>query len=46
MSIFRRSGMDEDIDEELRSHIEHRADDLVKSGIDRAAAARQGGRLA
>src|SRR5579872_3667058 len=33
--------MDADIDEELRSHIEMRTDDLVKSGMDRAAAGRQ-----
>jgi predicted permease len=30
-----------EIDEELRSHIAHRADDLVRSGFDRARAERQ-----
>ncbi|HYM25386.1 MAG TPA: ABC transporter permease [Vicinamibacterales bacterium] len=33
--------MDADIDEELRSHIQMRADDLVTSGMERAAAERQ-----
>src|SRR5947199_4256455 len=33
--------IDNDIDEELRAHIQLRADDLVKSGLDRAAAERQ-----
>jgi predicted permease len=41
MKLFSRSGIDRDIDDELRSHIELRADDLVKEGLDRAAAERQ-----
>lgn len=41
MKPFSRHSLDHEIDEELRSHIEHRADDLVKSGLDRAAAERQ-----
>ena len=32
---------DDDIDAELRSHVQLRADDLAKSGLDRAAAERQ-----
>ena len=31
----------DDLDEELRSHIQHRADDLERSGMDRARAERQ-----
>jgi predicted permease len=41
MRFFSRSRIDADIDEELRSHIQLRADDLVRSGVDRAAAERQ-----
>jgi predicted permease len=41
MKLFSRSRMDRDIDDELRSHIELRADDLVNSGLDRAAAERR-----
>src|SRR5476651_502085 len=41
MNFFSRSRIDDDIDEELRSHIQHRADDLERSGLDRAAAERQ-----
>ncbi|HEY6214949.1 MAG TPA: permease prefix domain 1-containing protein, partial [Vicinamibacterales bacterium] len=33
--------IDDEIDEELRSHVQLRADDLVNSGMDRAAAERQ-----
>jgi predicted permease len=40
-SLFRRSGSAREIDEELRSHIAHRADDLVRAGMDRARAERQ-----
>jgi predicted permease len=41
MSPFFRSQMDDDIDEELRSHIQLRADDLARGGLDRASAERQ-----
>ncbi len=36
-----RDGSAGEIDEELRSHIAHRADDLVRGGMDRARAERQ-----
>lgn len=39
--FFRRSQMDREMQEELSSHIEHRADDLVRSGVDRTGAERQ-----
>jgi predicted permease len=39
-SLFHGSQMRTEMDEELRSHIEHRADDLVRSGMDRAEAER------
>ena len=38
--FFRRSQVEDDMEEELRSHIEHRADDLARSGLDRAEAER------
>jgi len=42
MKLFARSrDIDGEIDEELRSHIQLRADDLVNRGMDRAAAERQ-----
>jgi hypothetical protein len=34
--------LDDDLEEELRSHIEHRADDLERSGLDRVAAVARG----
>ena len=37
----RRSQVADDMDEELRSHIQHRADDLERSGMNRAEAERQ-----
>jgi predicted permease len=40
-AIFQRSEMNADMDEELRSHIELRADDLVRSGLVRAEAERR-----
>jgi predicted permease len=40
-SLFHRNGAAREIDEELRSHIAHRADDLVSAGMDRARAERQ-----
>src|ERR1035438_178477 len=39
--LFDRSQVEEDMDEELRSHIEHRADDLERSGIGRREAERR-----
>ena len=41
MSAFSRSPRDDEIDEELRSHVQLRADDLMRGGVDRAAAERQ-----
>jgi predicted permease len=40
-SLFRRSSFHRDMDEELRSHIQHRADDLERSGLNRAEADRR-----
>ncbi|HEX8800552.1 MAG TPA: ABC transporter permease [Terriglobales bacterium] len=39
--LFRRSHVAEDLEEELRSHVEHRADDLERIGMSRAEAERQ-----
>jgi predicted permease len=41
MRFLRRSQTSSDIEEELRSHIQYRADDLERSGLDRAHAERQ-----
>ena len=41
VKLFHRSQVAEDLEEELRSHIEHRADDLESSGLDRAEAERR-----
>jgi predicted permease len=38
--FFHRSQIEADMEEELRAHVEHRADDLVRSGMDRAEAER------
>ncbi|WP_353068079.1 ABC transporter permease [Tunturibacter empetritectus] len=40
-SFFHRSETDREIDEELRSHIQHRADDLESAGLPRAEAERR-----
>jgi predicted permease len=40
-NLLRRSKMDSELDEELRSHIQHRADDLERSGLPRAEAERR-----
>ncbi len=40
-ALFQRSHMNAEMEEELRSHIEHRADDLERSGVDRATAERR-----
>jgi predicted permease len=39
--LLRRSEIDEEMDEELRSHIQHRADDLEVSGLSRTEAERR-----
>jgi predicted permease len=39
--FLHRSQIENDIENELRSHIQHRADDLQHSGLDRAAAERR-----
>ena len=39
--FFHRSRIETDIEQELRSHIQHRADDLERSGLDRAEAERR-----
>jgi predicted permease len=40
-TLFRRSQLNVDLEEELRSHIQHRADDLLRSGLPRAEAERR-----
>ena len=40
-AIFQRSEVRAEMDEELRSHIQHRADDLERNGMDRAEAERR-----
>jgi predicted permease len=40
-SLFQRSKMHAEIEEELRLHIQHRADDLERSGVARAEAERR-----
>jgi macrolide transport system ATP-binding/permease protein len=40
-SLFRRSHANQELDEELRSHIQHRADDLEAAGIPRMDAERR-----
>ncbi|NYF53743.1 ABC transporter permease [Tunturiibacter gelidoferens] len=37
-TLFHRAEIDREIDEELRSHIQHRADDLERGGLPRAEA--------
>ncbi len=39
--LLRRSQIDNDLEQELRSHIEHRADDLQRSGLSPAEAERR-----
>ena len=41
MKLFFRSRIDDEIDDELRAHIQLRTDDLVRGGLDPAAAERQ-----
>jgi predicted permease len=40
-TLFRRSQMNAEMEDELRSHIQHRADDLERSGLSRAEADRR-----
>ena len=40
-ALFQRSQMSAEMEEELRSHIQHRADDLQRSGLDRSEAERR-----
>jgi hypothetical protein len=40
-SVFHRRAVEREMDEELRSHIQHRAADLERSGIPRTEAERQ-----
>ena len=40
-TLFHRSQINAEIDDELRSHIQHRADDLERSGLPRAEAERR-----
>src|SRR5215510_3413583 len=40
-ALFHRSQVDDEMDEELRSHIQHRADDLERSGLPRPEAERR-----
>jgi len=40
-TLFQRSQMNAEMEEELRSHIQHRADDLERSGLPRAQAERR-----
>ena len=40
-TLFERSRINAELEEELRSHVEHRADDLERSGMDRAEAERR-----
>jgi predicted permease len=39
--FLHRAQIEDDMQEELRAHIQHRADDLERSGLDRAAAERR-----
>ena len=41
VTLFQRSQMNAEMEDELRSHIQHRADDLEHSGLDRAKAERR-----
>jgi len=40
-TLFQRSQMNAEMDDELRSHIQHRADDLERRGVSRAEAQRR-----
>ncbi|MGC1364532.1 MAG: permease prefix domain 1-containing protein, partial [Candidatus Acidiferrum sp.] len=40
-TLFHRSKLNAEMEDELRSHIQHRADDLERSGVPRAEAERR-----
>jgi len=40
-TLFNRAKLSAEVEEELRSHIQHRADDLERSGLSRAEAERR-----
>ena len=40
-TLFRRSHLNAEMEEEIRSHVQHRADDLERSGLDRPEAERR-----
>ncbi|HEX4581043.1 MAG TPA: permease prefix domain 1-containing protein [Acidobacteriaceae bacterium] len=40
-ALFQRSQMNAEMEDELRSHIQHRADDLERSGLARTEAERR-----
>ena len=40
-ALFHRSRMDKEMEEELRAHIQDRANDLERSGVPRAEAGRR-----
>ena len=40
-ALFQRSQMNAEMEDELRSHLQHRADDLERSGLRRAEAERR-----
>ncbi len=40
-TLLQRSQINADMEDELRSHVQHRADDLERSGVDRAEAERR-----
>jgi predicted permease len=40
-AVFHRAGVENDTDEELRAHVQNRADDLERSGLTRAEAERR-----
>lgn len=41
MTLFRRSRLDAELEDELRAHIQHRADDLERTGLSREEAERR-----
>ena len=44
-TLFRRGTVEQELDDELRFHIERQADELVRRGLPRGEALRQGTRL-
>jgi len=45
VKLFRRAQIEDEMEEELRSHIQHRADDLERSGLDRGGAEQRAPRV-